>query len=131
MAVALSEIIKESVKRAGLTETFANEFFERLSGHEAIRDEYVYYLRTGSFQGKYKAAGLSVSDVLVYQIDHFKAWMDQDRLGMKFNPDEMILKAFDTLMKMDEDETYAQAFRNRMMSESGTDGTERETGCNY
>lgn len=131
MAIALSAIVKESAKRANLSDEFAADFLDKIRKNEAVLKEYVHYLREGSFLGEYRVFGLSIADVLVYQIDHFKAWMDQDRLGMKFNPDEMVLKAFHSLLLMAEDPAMAQSFRNRMLSESGTDGTERETGCNY
>lgn len=127
MAVKLSQIISDSAKRAGLSEDFAEDFGKKLAGNTEVLNEYVYYLKTGNFLGAYKAASLSIPDIIVYQIDHFKAAMDQDRLDMKFNPDKMILMAFDKMLQLAESPLEAEIFKNRLTSESGTDGTESET----
>lgn len=127
MSIKLSQIISDSAKRAGLSEAFAVDFGKRLAGNTDVLNEYVHYLKTGNFIGEYKLASLSISDIIVYQIDHFKAAMDQDRLDMKFNPDKMVLMAFDKMLELSENPENAEAFKNRLTSESGTDGTESET----
>ena len=57
-------------------------------------------------------------DIMVWQMDHFKAWLDRDTAGTKQNGDRMLLLAFDTLLKMRENpEPYIQ----KMQGETGTD----------
>lgn len=127
MAVGLSEIIKGCADRAGLDEAFAESFRQSLLNDRALLEEFIYYIKNGAFLCKYKVADLSIADILVYQIDHFKAAMDQDRLAMKFNPDKMLLLAFDSMIRMTRDSDYAESLRKRLLSESGTDGTEMGT----
>lgn len=127
MEIKLSDIIKESGKRAGLSEEFLKDFIKRLANSPDIQKEYIYYLSKGAFLCEYQINGVYLSDVIVYQIDHFKAAMDQDRLDMKFNPDKMLLMAIDTMLKMENDALMAENIRNRIYNESGTDGTESGT----
>ncbi len=127
MGIALSDIIKAGAQQAGLTEEFAEDFRQRLLKNEGLLKEYLHFIRTGSFLGEYKVAELSVADIVVYQIDYFKSAMDQDRLGMKFNPDRMLLLGIDTMLKMSEDPQEAERIRARLLSVSGTDGTEMGT----
>jgi len=121
MAIGLSEIINECAKRAGLDQEFAESLRCGLLDNRELLEEFIFYIKNGSFLCSYKVYGLSVADILVYQIDHFRAVMDQDRLAMKFNSDTMLLMAFDTMIKMTRDKAYADTFKKRLLSESGTD----------
>lgn len=127
MGIALSDIIKAGAERAGLGQDFADDFRLRLLENEGLLKEYLHFIRTGGFLGEYKVSDLSVADIVVYQIDYFKSAMDQDRLGMKFNPDRMLLLGIDTMLRMSEDPEEAERVRSRLLSVSGTDGTEMGT----
>lgn len=110
--------IKELCSYAGENDVFARDFYERLIKDEEICGEFVYYMEHGSFACKAKVCGYTVVDVMIWQIDHFKAWLDRDTTGTKQNGDRMLLLAFDTLLKMrSEPEKYIQ----KMQSETGTD----------
>lgn len=110
--------IKELCSYAGENDVFARDFYERLIEDEEICREFVYYMEHGSFACKAKVCGYTVVDVMIWQIDHFKAWLDRDTTGTKQNGDRMLLLAFDTLLKMrSEPEKYIQ----KMQSETGTD----------
>lgn len=124
MVVGLSDILKMSAQRAGLSEDYADKLRQGLLGNDALMKEYIHYIKTGGFLCEYKLSGLSIADIVVYQIDHFKAAMDQDRLEMKFNSDRMILKAIETMLLMADDPKACDDIFARLMSESGTDGRE-------
>jgi len=121
MAIALSDIINASASRAGLSQEFAEGFRQRMLNSPKALDAYVCYLKTGIFSEDYKVSGLSISDILIYQLDHFKAWLDKDRQDMKHNQDLMILKAFDTMLEMEKEPALAKRIKNAFTSESGTD----------
>ena len=127
MAIGLSEIINNSAEKASLSQEFAQDFRKRLLENEGILNEYIYFLKNGSFLCEYKIKDMSIADIMVYQIDHFKAAMDQDRLDMKFNPDKMLLMAVDCMLKMETDTALVNKIHDRIFSESGTDGTEMGT----
>lgn len=110
--------IRELCSHAGENDVFARDFYERLTEDEEICREFVYYMEHGNFACKAKVCGYTVVDVMIWQIDHFKAWLDRDTAGTKQNGDRMLLLAFDTLLKMRSDpEKYIQ----KMQSETGTD----------
>ena len=61
-------------------------------------------------------------DIMVWQIDHFKAEMDRRDPGMGQNGDKMVLLAFDTLLKMRKNPgKYVRA----LQGETGTDYPEK------
>lgn len=127
MAIGLSEIINSNAIKAGLSLEFAEDLRQRLLDNKALLEEYIHFIKTGNFLCEYKVYDMSIADIMVYQIDHFKAAMDQDRLDMKFNPDKMLLMAIDCMLNMCEDEELGKKIRSRLLSESGTDGTEMGT----
>ena len=103
---------------AGEDEVFFSDFWERLTGSEDVYQEFIYYLEHQTFCCKYKVAGYGVVDIMVWQMDHFKAEMDRGKDDMKNNGDKMLLMAFDTLLKMEKNPEY---YVNLMQSETGTD----------
>ena len=85
---------------------------------EEIREELIYYIEHGNFACKAKIRGYTVVDVMVWQMDHFKAQLDRGRDDMKDNGDKMLLMAFDTMLQMEQD---PMRYISRMQSETGTD----------
>lgn len=84
---------------AGENQAFYDGFWQRLLAHPKLLAEFVYYCEKGDFACKYKIDGRSVADILVWQIDNFKAAMDRERNGLRDNPAKMVLYAFDTMTK--------------------------------
>ncbi len=107
---------------AGENDDFLNGFWKELIGSEGIYKEFVYYLTNRTFLCEYKIQGYSVIDIMVWQMDHFKARLDDDRSGMKQNGDRMLLMAFDTMLKMEKDPVK---YVSLMQSETGTDYPEK------
>ena len=62
---------------AGEDEVFLEQFWEALTASEGIYKEFVYYLTNQTFLCQYKVEGYSVVDIMVWQMDHFKAQMDR------------------------------------------------------
>lgn len=103
---------------AGKDEEFQEKFWKRLCGEEDILEEFCYYMENQTFACKVKIEGYTVIDIMVWQIDHFKAELDRGDSGMGNNGDQMLLMAFDTFMKMrKEPERYVRLMRD----ETGTD----------
>ena len=63
----------------------------------------MYYLIHQDFACKVKIGGVSIVDVLIWQIDHFKAQLDTDTTLTKRREGSMVILAFDTFLKMRED----------------------------
>lgn len=103
---------------AGEGEDFLREFWRRLGQSEGVMEEFTYYLEYQNFLCAYKVAGYSVVDLMVWQMDHFKAQMNRGKDDMKHNGDKMLLMAFDTMLKMEQNPEY---YVNLLQTETGTD----------
>lgn len=103
---------------AGEDEMFFQAFFKRLTASEGVSREFLYYLEHQDFLCAYQVAGYSLIDIMVWQMDHFKAQLDRDRTQMKSNGDKMLLEAFHTMLLMEQD---PKRYVNLMQSETGTD----------
>lgn len=103
---------------AGKDFEFLKDFWIRLLQDPEIYEEFVYYMEHGEALGKYGACGYTLIDILIFQIDHFRAILDRDFDKIKGNQEEMILMAFDTLLKMRKD---PKKYVDQMQNETGTD----------
>ena len=103
---------------AGKDEAFLQDFWQRLLQSENIYKEFTHYLEHQSFLCEYKVEGYGIVDIMVWQMDHFKAQMDRGKDDMKNNGDKMLLMAFDTFLKMEQDPAK---YVDMMQTETGTD----------
>ena len=103
---------------AGEDEAFLKDFWDRLRRSENIYGEFLYYLQHQTFLDRYKIEGYGVVDIMIWQMDHFKAQMDRGKSDMKNNADKMLLMAFDTFLKMEQE---PEKYVKRIQDETGTD----------
>lgn len=103
---------------AGEDDVFLAELAREIVEWTQLAEEFAYYMEKGDFLCKVKVEGYSVIDVLVWQMDHFKAQLDRDRYEMKHNRGKMVLGAFDTMVRMKKEPGKYKAM---MQSETGTD----------
>ncbi len=103
---------------AGVDKAFLQDFWERLTDDPEIYEEFVYYLEHQDFLCKVKIEGYGLVDLIFFQIDHFRAVMDQDVADMRFNKDKMLLMAFNSLLQMRRDPA---PFVRMMQGQTGTD----------
>lgn len=109
---------QELCRYAGEDEAFLKDFWKRLRQSENIYKEFTYYLEHQTFLCEYKVQGYGVVDIMVWQMDHFKAQLDRGKDDMKNNGDKMLLMAFDTLLKMEREPVR---YVEMMQTETGTD----------
>lgn len=102
---------------AGVTKEFQESFWSELSECEEVYEEFRYFYNNQNFLCKYKVAGYSVVDILVWQIDHFKEHLDREP-SMRTNKDKMILMAFVTLLDMRKN---PEKYVLQMETQTGTD----------
>lgn len=112
------EFVRSLCYYSGEPEEFVSDFWNRLTVKEAVYEELETYRLTGNFPCNVNVNGVTIVDIMIWQIDHFKAFMDRGLYDMKENGDKMVLMAFDTMLKMlDEPEKYLEKFQG----ETGTD----------
>ncbi|MBQ6887306.1 MAG: hypothetical protein IJN54_07325 [Lachnospiraceae bacterium] len=119
-------MIEQEVKRwicelcdaAGEKALFAENFINRLEQAPEIYKELLYFAYHQNFLCQYKIQGYSIVDIMVWQMDHFKAQLDRDNYTVKHNQNKMVLTAFDTFLKMEKE---PQKYVELLQSETGTD----------
>lgn len=115
---------EEIAIRAGEKEAkkYAAGFVENIMNECEILDEYLYYLNTGSFLCKYVICGYTIADIIIWQMDHFKALLDDHTAMNKGNEYRMVLEGFATMMKMKKN---PEPYVAKMQSTTGTDFVEK------
>ena len=97
---------------AGKDEEFYKAFVGKLEASGALYKEFVYYLEHQDFLCEMNIEGITVPDILVWQVDKFKAGIDEGRFELKYNADAMLLMAFDTMYDVErEPSKYLENFR--------------------
>ena len=86
---------------AGKDQDFLDKFWTELQNSTEIYEEFSYYFLHHDFLCKKAISGLTIVDIFIWQMDHFKSDMDRGYYDMQNNPDNMILMAFDTFLKME------------------------------
>lgn len=114
----INEFVHKLCQYGGEGEEFEMQFLAALSADEEILTELTYYMEHGDFACQAKVQGYTVVDIMIWQMDHFKARLDRDNTGTRQNPDRMVLLAFDTLLKM---RKAPEKYAAKMRQETGTD----------
>ena len=109
----------------GKDKEFLDELFRRLEEIPELYEEFRYFYENDDFLCKYSVSGMTVTDILIWQIDRFKAALDEGKFGLKYDKSEMVLMAFYTMYDVSKDPVkYLAHFRE----ETGTD-YEGKTAC--
>lgn len=114
----LMEWTYELAKSVGKSEEEAAEFWQRLKGDAELLEELEYYAIHKEFLCRYKLAGYTVTDILVWQVDHFKAYLDRREEINRYRQDKLIYNSFDILLQMRKNPEF---YVNKLQGETGTD----------
>ena len=82
---------------AGKDEVFLKEFVRRLHECKELFEEFLYFINNQDFLCKMNVSGITVTDILVWHVDKFKAGIDEGRFELKYDADTMVLMAFYTM----------------------------------
>ena len=103
---------KALCKYSNKDEEFYNEFVRKLGGSAALYKEFEYYLDHQDFLCEMNIQGITIPDILVWQVDKFKSGIDEGRFELKYNADAMLLMAFNTMYDVEKDPSrYLENFR--------------------
>ena len=103
---------------AGQNEEFRDEFVAKLKANADVLEEFEYYFYNGSFLGEESVEGMTLVDIMIWQMDHFKSDLDRGFYDMQSNPDKMLLMAFDTMLNM---KTNPEKYISKFKTDTGTD----------
>lgn len=96
----------------------AESFWMEINSIPELLDEYAYYYNNQEFLCSYQIDGYTVADILVWQMDHFRAHMDRPDSVNRYNKDRLILSAFRTMIEMSKN---PDEIKDRFAAETGTD----------
>ncbi len=114
----LRRFVGELAQRAGEPEDYARDLWERISQSGGVLQELAYYHDYGNFLCRYCVAGYTLADILVWQVDHFKAWLDRPLEINRYRQEKLFLSALDIMLCMEKD---PRPYIDKMSGESGTD----------
>ena len=115
---ALQQYVWKLAQKAGESEEYAAELWKKIAHSNGILREFAYFHDTGDFLGEYKVAGYGITDILVWQVDHFKAYLDRPEEMNRYHREKLLLTAFEILCNMEEN---PQVYVEKLRGESGTD----------
>lgn len=114
----LEGYVRQLAVQAGESEEYAADLWERIQRSNGVLRELAYYHDYGAFWGKYQVAGYTLTDILVWQVDHFKAYLDRREEVNRWRPERLFLHTLDVMLQMEQNPA---PFVNKMQGETGTD----------
>ena len=116
--LTLEQYVQELAAKSGESVEYADELGGRIKASNGVLRELAYYHDYGKFLGEYRVAGYSLMDIVVWQVDHFKAYLDRHEEVNRWKPERLILHSLDVLLQMEKDPV---PFIEKMCGETGTD----------
>lgn len=104
--------------QAGFNEEYGRQLWKRMRESSGVLQELAYYHDYGKFLCKYVVSGYTLADILIWQVDHFKAYMDRHNEMNRYRQERLLLTAFDVMLQM---EKNPEPFLRKMQNETGTD----------
>ena len=114
----LHRFVLELAEHAGESAEYGEQLWQGIRQSGGLLQELAYYHDYGSFLSKYQVAGYTLSDALVWQVDHFKLYMDRPQDMNRYHQEKLLLSAFETLLQMEKDPT---TLAEKMRRETGQD----------
>ncbi len=115
---ALREFVYRLAVEAGEEEGYGERLWEGIRQSGGLLQELAYYYDNGQFLCKYEVAGYTLADILVWQVDHSKLYMDRPEDMNRYRQPRLLLASFDTMLQM---ERNPQVFAEKMRCETGQD----------
>lgn len=114
----LHRFVLELAERAGESAEYGEQLWQGIRQSSGLLQELAYYHDYRSFLSKYQVAGYTLSDALIWQVDHFKLYMDRPQDMNRYRQEKLLLSAFETLLQMEKDPA---TLTEKMRRETGQD----------
>lgn len=115
---ALEQFVGTLAAEAGMGREHGERLWQGIQKSEGLLRELAYYHDYGEFLCRYEVAGHTLADVLVWQVDHFKLYMDRPEEMNRYRQPRLLLAAFDTMLQMEKEPGQ---LLEKMRSETGQD----------
>lgn len=104
--------------KAGKEDSYGEKLWEEIRSSGGLLRELAYYHDYGKFLCEYQVEGYSLTDVLVWQVDHFKLYMDRGEEMNRYHRERLLLSAFETMVEMKKNPA---PYLRKLEGESGQD----------
>ena len=118
MTADMRKTVEAICDEAGFSPERKAALLEGLERNPDIAEELRYYLEHQDFLCKVNVQGYTMVDILVWQIDHFRAFLDRDTDLTRRNPGAMGVLAAETMLRMRDD---PESVLREYTEETGTD----------
>ena len=115
---ALRGFVHALAGQAGEDEEYAEGLWQGIRQSGGLLQELAYYYDNGQFLCRHEVAGYTLADILVWQVDHFKLYMDRPEEMNRYRQPRLLLASFDTMLQMERD---PEVFAEKMRLETGQD----------
>lgn len=116
--VTLKTWAAQLCKEAGKDGDYLEKLWQGLCESDGMLREFAYYHDTQTFLCEKKVAGYTIADIMVWQVDHFKAYLDRGEDCLRYDSAKLFLSAFEVMLQMEQNpEPYVE----KLTQESGTD----------
>lgn len=88
---------------AGEDASAGEVLWEQIKGVSSIYKEFAYYFEHQEFLCEFSVNGFTTADILVWQMDHFRAHMDRADSANRYDKDKLLLSTFRTMLAMNQD----------------------------
>ena len=104
--------------KAGKEDSYGEKLWEEIRSSNGLLRELAYYHDYGKFLCEYQVEGYYLTDVLVWQVDHFKLYMDRGEEMNRYHRERLLLSAFETMVEMKKNPA---PYLRKLEGESGQD----------
>ena len=100
----------------------SEEQWNRILGCEGVLKELTYWCKTGTLLGEFAPEGITISDAIAWQVDHFKAYMDREE-NNRWHRERLFIQSLETLLDISDG---SEEVLRKITGEYGESGTDRE-----
>lgn len=105
-------------ENAGVAGEDAELLWNGIKNSPGLLKEYSYYHDTGDFLCQYSVENMTVADILVWQMDHFRSHLDREDAGNRYDKFLLIYNTFKTMLEL---EKNPAKIKEQFSRETGTD----------
>jgi hypothetical protein len=106
--------------QSGHSEEESDRLWECIKSDTGILREFAYYHDRGEVLGEFSVQGYTLADIMIWQIDHFRAHMDRLDNDNKYNHASLLFDSFIWLVKLRQN---PEEVISQFAGETGTDLT--------
>ena len=114
----LRDFVYSLTLEAGKDHEYGEKLWQDVRNSTGLLRELAYYHDYGRFLCEHKVEGYTLADILVWQVDHFKLYMDRPEEMNRYRQPRLFLEALEIMAQM---EKNPAPYIEKMRCETGQD----------